>query len=924
MRWLTRIFHRNEEIDREIDEELRFHIEQRIERYVQAGMTPEQARRKALDRFGNFEQIREAVREIDLGTIESVWQDVLYAARTLAKSPGFTATALLSLTLGIGLNTAIFSAINAVLVRPLPYKDPDRLVYIHDAVDPQPAILSPADYLDLEKQSHVFEATAALENHNGTLVLAEGSEPAQMRHMRVSSSYFSILGVQPALGRTFFPEEDKPGTNVVVLSQDLWRRCFGSDPKVLGRNIRLNAASYRVVGVMPEGFRYFGESWPNTAGPIDLWLPNPFEYNPVTNRGALASPRGTQGSSLFAIARLKPGVSLDQARADIQMVGMRLAKEYPAFDKDLRITVAPILKVMAGEARAPLFLLFGAVGLLLLIACANVANLLLARAGTRKREIAIRAAIGAGRLRLVRQLLTESLLLALAGGAAGLLLARWSRTFLNSILPDNVFRLDEANLDLRVLGFTLLASLLTGILFGLAPALHGSKVQLNDALKDAGRSASAGRDRNRLRGALVVLQVCLSLVLLAGAGLMINSFWRLQQIRLGFNPHYLLTLHCALPLAPPYATDLGFQSFSEDKRRLWELSPHTIRFVERVKQHVEQVPQVESAAAAAGGIPLAGFAFWDSFKLEGQSVLPPEQAEKQSAVFRDISPDYFRTMGIRLLEGRDFNERDTEAAPGVVIINQTMARTFWTHEPNVVGKRIYRGEPPRMYQIVGIVGASEYDQSYQKPQIREGFTPEMYYAHMQRVLPKRWFVLATIRLNLYFVVRTRSNPASLAPAIRNAIREVDQAAAVDQIRTMDEVVSVAFGPWRSTMLLLGLFAGLAVLLSAIGIYGVISYTATQRTHEIGIRMAMGAGRGDVLRLVMKSGLLLALAGIAIGSSAAYWLTRLIANQLYDVTPTDPVTFASVALVLLAVALLACYLPARRAARLDPMAALRCE
>jgi hypothetical protein len=920
MKWLTRIFHRGEQIDREIDEELRFHIEQRIERYIHAGMTPEQARRKALDRFGNFEQIREAVREIDLGTIESVWQDVRYAARTLAKSPGFTAVALLSLTLGIGLNSAIFSAINAVLLRPLPYKDPERIVQV--STGPQDSLndpddVSPANYFDYVKQNQAFESMALIDflfhGSNGRLLLKTGEASELVQALRVSATFFPILGVQPSLGRTFLPDEDRLGANVAVISSRLWRRRFAADPQILGRNIRLNDGSYRVIGVMPEGFRYLVQG----LGEADLWLPNPFEsFGPGTRRF----------KSLQAIAKLKPGVSLEQARADMRIIAKRLEEEYPRDNRNEKgVAVVPLLEVVAGQARPPLLLMLGAVRLVLLIACANVANLLLARAGMRKREMAIRTAIGAGRPRLIRQLLTESVLLALAGGLSGLTLAYTSPIILKSLLPDNVglLRLDEAGVDLRVLALTLFLSLLTGVVFGLAPALHASKCQLNDALKDAGRSAPEGRSGSRLRSGLVILQVALSLVLLAGAGLMINSFWRMHQIHLGFVPEHLLVVRSDLPKVPPYVRDLGLRPLDLNRSNTghwWILNPEAIHFGDQVIDHLNKLPGVESAAEASG-LPMVqsnGF----PFRIEGQPAPSPEQMENMNAWMFAVTPDYFRTMGMRFTQGRGFSGREVENTPGVAIINQTMAQMFWTRQPNVIGQRITfnvgPGYSPASFEIVGVA-----DDVRVWP--RQERSLQVYVPRVQcwRSSIPRTDLDMTLLLYRLFVVRSRSSPAALAAVVRGIFGRVVSGQPAE-IQTMDEAISTALWPWRSTMLLLGLFAGLAVLLSAIGIYGVISYTAIQRTHEIGIRMAMGAGRGDVLGLVMKSGLLLALAGIAIGSGAAYWLTRLIANQLYGVTPTDPVTFASVALVLLAVALVACYLPARRTARLDPMAALRCE
>jgi len=910
MNWLTKIFHRGEEIDREIDEELRFHIETRIERYIQTGMTPEQARRKALDRFGNFEQIRQAVREIDLGTIESVWQDVRYAARTLAKSPGFTATALLSLALGIGLNTAIFSAINAVLLRPLPYKDPERIVYIGQTADGEriPSGINPVNFLEWEKQNHVFDAMAAVFpfHHNfGRYVLITGGEPVPIKSLRVGAKFFDVVGVQPTLGRGFLPEEDKPGTRAVVLSHRLWRRQFASDPAVVGRDIMLDDAGYRVVGVMPRGFRYLNLS--TQRGDVDLWLSNPFDAIPRTN---------LESYGFRPIARLKPGISINEARAEMQVISRSLEREYPKENKGITLAAVPLLEAWAGQDRPHLVLLLGAVGLVLLIACANVANLLMARAGARKQEFAMRAALGAGRPRLVRQLLTESLLLGFAAGTAGLILALGSSSLLKKFFPD-LYRLDEASIDPQVLGFTLLISALTSVVFGLVPAMTSSKVDIVDALKGAGRN-TYNQVGSRIRKALVVVQVALSLVLLSACGLMINSLWRLYDLKLGFDAENLLTVQMVASPVDPLVKDLGFKyesPGSSDKRRYYAPTAAATRFAERMVERFEKLPGVKSAAAADFSLPFVR-GLNSSFRKEGQVSLSPEEERKQLIFLSAVTPAYFRTMEIRLIQGRAFDLRDGENAPGVAIISQSTAREFGGQGQSVIGQRIRIDSPEQPFEIVGIsadVRMWPNEESFAHAYIPESQSWDASYSELA----------LGARLQFQFVLRAQSESGALGAAVRNAVRELNPQQPVDEILTMKEVLANDFGPWRSSMVLFGFFAALAVLLSAIGIYGLVSYSVAQRTHEIGIRMAMGAGRGDVLRLVMKNGLLLAAVGIVLGSGAAYWLTRLIANQLYGVTPTDPVTFASVALALLAVALLACYLPARRAASLDPMAALRC-
>lgn len=922
-------FRRRKKLDREIDEELRFHIERRTERYLRSGLSPEEARRKALDRFGSVEAVREAVRQIELGAIETIWQDVRYGARTLAKSPGFTAVAVLSLALGIGLNSAIFSAINAVMLRPLPFKDPERIVSIGEASQTtgRPGGINPVNYLEWERQNQVFESMAVVFpffHNNGRYVLMVGDNPVRVTARRVSASFFQqVLGVQPALGRGFLPEEDEPGVRVVVLSHELWRGPFASDPAVVGRDIALDDGSYRVVGVLPPGFRSpLGE-----RGEVDFWLPNPFDAVAKTSRNAYG---------FGPMARLKPGVTLEQARAEMEVIAKSLERLYPKENKGIRLAAIPLHDSWTRRARPVLQLLLGAVGLVLLIACANVASLLLGRASARQREIAIRSAMGAARPRLVRQLLTESLLLSGAGGAAGLTLALWSANLLNRILPDRMFRLDEASLDPRVLGFTLAISVVTGLLFGLAPALAASKVDIVDVLKAAGRTASENRGGLRLRNSLVVVQMALSLVLLAGAGLMIKSLWKLYRIELGFNPGHVLTLHCWMTPTPPRLTELVFQPASpgsSTQRRYYVPNAPARQFAERVVERLEKLPGVKSAAGAVYGIPFMRNTAV-RFRMEGQASLPPEQARRQAAILSAITPGFFPTLAIPLAEGRLFDERDRANTPRVAIISQTMVKTFWPQTPSVIGQRIQIGQPwegpaGQPYEIVGV--AADVRRGPQAlARDTSGMAGEQVSgAHMYIPEAQSWessySELALLgRLDFHFLLRTQSDPVALAPAVRQAIREVDPEQPVEQVVTMDDRISEAFGPWRSTMLLLGLFAGVAVLLAAIGIYGVISYSVSQRTHEIGVRMALGAGRGEVLRLMMKGGVRLALTGILIGSVAAYWLTRLIAAQLFEVTVADPLTFSAVALVLLGVAMLACYLPARRAAALDPMAALRCE
>jgi putative ABC transport system permease protein len=793
-------FGRRERIDREIEDELRFHVECKIERYVHAGMSPEEARRKALECFGNFERIRDTVREIDLGLLESVWQDLRYGVRALARSPGFTAVAVLSLALGIGLNSAIFSAVNAVLLRPLPYKDPERLMTIGQVskYSQTPNGISPANFFDWQRQNTVFESMAFTDPFDfgefGRVALG-GNQPVLAQGLQVSASFFDVFGVQPALGRVFTAAEDNSGARVVVLSHDFWRRRFDTDPRVLGQEILLNDGAYRIIGVMPKGFRY--EQWDTALPEIDFWLPGIFQLVSKSNR---------VGGQLRGIARLKPGVTPDQARAEMAVIGERLAKAYPKENRFTGLGAVPLLEALVADARPGLLLFLAAVGLVLLIACANVANLLLARAGVRRREIAIRTAIGAGRPRLVRQLFTESVLLAAAGGLAGVALTYVSARLIGWVMPE-MYRLDEAGIDLRVLAFTVAISLASALLFGLAPAIQISKAVLNDELRDAGRNVSQSRGSARLRGGLVMLQVALSLVLLAGAGLMINSFWRLHQTHLGFEPDHLLTVPCILPKSPRYVTDLGFQRVDAGQGRfgggrVFGLTQMAIDFPERVAERLEKLPGVASAAGSISGLPLAR-TLGNSFAIEGRPAPSPSEAEPMTATRFGVTSDYFRTFRIRLLHGREFDERDGPGAPRVVIVNQALARLVSPVEWDAIGQRIVSpafvpsGQSRQAYAIVGVV-----DDTRLWP--RQDHYPQMYFAQAQYW--QQSYPLATInsRLELYFVVRTRSDPATAAGAVIDAIHKEDPWQPVDEIRTMDEVVAKAFGPWRSTMLLIGI------------------------------------------------------------------------------------------------------------------------
>jgi putative ABC transport system permease protein len=803
--------------------------------------------------------------------MENFFKDIRLGIRSLLKRPGFAAIAVITLALGIGANTAIFSVVNAVLLRPLPYKDPVRLVTVwenHQARGgPEREWLAPSDFEDWRAQNSVFTNLSALNNWGPTLTGI--TEPEPLVGAAVSHDMFSMLGTAPVMGRSFLPEEDQPGArNVVVLSSELWQRRFGSDPGIIGKSISLNEDNYTVVGVMPAGFKL-----PVIAN-TELWRPLRPTINPSCQRGCLV---------LRAIARLKDGASLEKAQADLTTIARRLETEHPETNSKVGASLLALHDQMVGNIRRPLLVLFAAVAFVLLIACANVANLMLARAAGRAREIAIRAALGASRGRIIRQLLTETGLLVLAGSALGLLLAFWLLRLFASLSPPGAPRFDEIGIDAYVLGFTFGTALVTGLLFGLAPALSVSKPDLNCALKE-GKDGAGGIRGGRLRSGLVIAEMALALMLLIGGGLLMKSFLRLRQVDPGFNPDQVLTVR--LFLNRTHYPDAG----------------QILSFYTPLLERLKTLPGVQSVGATST-LPLSGNNTDVSFSIEGRPQPPPDQ--EPVAWYSSVSPDYFRTMQMRLLKGRVFTDHDDEKSGNVVIISETMVRRYWPNE-EPLGKRIGSG-PDRWREIVGVVkDVKHFGLDADTP-------PSMYIPVRQQ--PARGMTVT---------IRTSAEPLSVTSALRREVWASDRNLAVAQVRTMDDLMSSSITQQRFTFLLLGCFAGVALVLAAIGTYGVMSYAVTQRTHEIGIRLALGARRTNVLGLVIRSGMRLALAGAALGLAGAFALTRLMSSLLFGVTPTDAMTFVSISVGLLAVALLACYVPARRATKVDPLVALRYE
>ncbi len=811
--------------------------------------------------------------------MNTLFKDIRYGVRNLLKNPGFTAIVIVTLAVGIGASSAIFSVVNTVLLRPLPYARADRLVTIQElSAEGRPSQATPANFLDWRAQNTVFEQLAAILIRPANLALEDRAERVHLA--MTSANFFSVFGAEPAQGRLFIPSDEEAGhAPVVVVSHALWQGRFGGDASLVGKSITLDGNSYTVIGIAPAGFQYPAKT--------DVWLP-PFRLAPTLSERM--DPTQVRGfGMLFTVALLRPTVSLAQAASEMETITARLRQQYPESNNRRFNRVVSLQNHLVGETGPMLLLLFGAVGFVLLIACANVANLLLASAATRQKEIAIRTALGASRLRVVRQLLTESLILAFAGGVIGLLLALWGVVFMTKLLPPNFPRLGEINLDWRVLIFTLAASVLTGILFGLAPALQISRSDLQESLKESGRNAAGGRRQHRLRNLLIVGEVALSVVLLVGAGLLFRSFLQLQAVDTGFKSEQVLSLQLS-PAGTNYRRDADYISFYKE-----------------TMERISAIPGV-AAVGAINTLPLDKGPF-AGFRIEGR---PPLTIDKwPGANYRSVSPDYFRTMNISMAQGRTFSDRDVEDAPLVMIINQALAkRDFPGEDP--IGKRINLGNndpqgQPVWWEIVGVVSDVRSDE------LREEAKPEFYLSSLQD----------TFR-NMFVVIRTTVEPAGVAASVRQAAAEVDKSAAVSDVKTMDHIVNEAVTQPRFNVVLLGLFSGIALLLSAAGIYGVTAYNVTQRTHEFGIRMALGAQVGDVLRMIIKQGMLLISVGLVIGLLSAFVLTRLLRTLLFGVSETDPLTFVVISILLTAVALLACYIPARRATKVDPLVALRYE
>lgn len=800
----------------------------------------------------------------------AIFQDLRYAFRTLSRNPAFSFVVVLILALGIGANTAIFSFVNGVLLASLPFMEPDRLVVITER-NPEKrnsGSVSPRNLEDWEKQSKTIEQFGAWRDWHGRISTSEGRIPVSTGI--ASPDLFAALSVKPVAGRLFLPEENQPGRDhVALISYGYWQSNFGGDSSIVGQPITLDDESFTIVGVLPPSLNALG------LGRFDIW--EPVSVDPDQYLG-----RHVRNRRVYA--RLKPGVSIKDAQTEMDVIAQQLADQYPKDNAGYSAQIASLQDAQVRDVRPALLVFLGAVGLVLLIACANVANLLLARTATRRKEFAIRAALGASRRSLIRQLLTEAVVLALAGGVIGVLLAFWIVDLFVAISPGNIPRLDQVKLDGRVVAFALSLSLLTGVVFGLAPAIGSSRVDLVEHMKEGQRGSSAGL-RSRLRGLLVISQVALALVLLAGAGLLGQSFLRLIALRPGFNPDNLLTVQLFLTPMEKYKRD------------------DVVALYQRATEEFRTIPGVQSVGATSAGPQFGGYEPVDVL-VEGQQA--PSSGEYPHARFYNVGPDYFHTMQIPLLAGREVTDRDISGAPPIAIINQTMARRFFAGE-DPLGKRILLVREKQALEIVGVVG------DVKRFEVNDAIEPEIYWPYMQR---PRW---AT-----YFVLRTDSGPTGIVAAVRSRVSALDKEALVTNVSTVNQMVSAALREPRFNTVLIGVFALLALLLASVGLYAVVSYSVAQRTHEIGVRMAVGAGQADIFKLILGQGMILTLIGVAIGLAASFALTRVMLSMLFEISATDTLTFAGISLLLTSVAMLACYIPARRATKVDPMVALRCE
>ncbi len=822
--------------------------------------------------------------------MHTLWQDLRYGARMLLKNPGITFIVVLALALGIGANTAIFSVVNAVLLRPLPYDEPDRLIFLNETSKTMSDIsISYPNFTDWRNQNHVFEKIGVF-NRNSYNLTGSG-EPERILTAQASADLLGALRVKPAIGRLFTNEEDQPGgTPVVILSYGLWQRRFGGQESILNQQLTFNNKSYTVIGVMPPAFQY--------PSRVEMWVP----VGQLSGQSDWQQRGNHPG--LYGVARLKPGVTIEQARADMDLISSNLEKQYPDQIAGNGVRVQQLLEVFVSNVRRTLWVLFAAVGFVLLIACANIANLLLARASSRQKEMAIRSAMGAGRWRIARQLLTESILLALIGGTLGLLVARWGIQFILYISPNAIPRSREISLDWRVLAFTLSLAFLTGILFGLVPALQGGTVDVHETLKETGRGTSG---RHWLRSSLVVVEVATTLVLLIGAGLMIRSFYRLQNVNPGFSYEHLVSFAVTIP-SKKYSVD-----------------DQVDQFFSRLLENIRTLPGVDGSAAASG-LPLGNNGWQTSFIVDGRPL--PERSQTPLMEACLVTPDYFRTMNIPLRRGRYFEQHDNRAwlagrdlsklnegerqiaGLNVIVIDEAFARRYWPGE-DAVGKRIHLGSDPSapVLEVVGVVGRVK----------MEGLSEDS-----GRV--QGYLAFSQMPFNGMTVIAKTSSadPNQLVAVMREQVKAIDRDQPIYNVRTMDQIRSDSVSTERLNLTLLSIFAGIALVLAVVGIYGVMSYSVTQRTHEIGIRMAIGAQPRDVFRMILGQGMVLAAIGIVVGLTGAYGLTRLMRSMLFGVEPTDPLTFTAIAVLLVGVALLACYLPGRRATKVDPMISLRYE